>query len=225
VVAGEGLADRPIPEHERPFVPDAAFDGRWVNAVDMRPNDLLKLRDGRVITLHQIARREFHGPVYNYRVSELHTYAVGNSEVLVHNNDYTTRSAKPRVVEKIADNAEQRIIRNGLTGNIDEAMEAAEDGREILPGLFKYQDYDNIPGYAQHHLWPQAMGGPREGWIAYALQPHNTVEGVQGRLNSFLRGQTGLAQRELEEWARNNPDKILPFLRKFYKGEGVDFPY
>jgi hypothetical protein len=34
-----------------------------------------------------------------------------------------------------------------------------------------------------------------------------------------------MAQRELEEWARQSPAQILPLLREFYQREGIPFPY
>ena len=112
-----------------------------------------------------------------------------------------------------------------LARALEKARKAAAEGKEILPGLFRYQETPTIPGYQQHHLWPQKMGGPRDGWTVYARNFHATVEGIQGRLNSFLRGKLNLQQRELEQWARDNPKKLLPLLREFYKAEGIPFPY
>jgi hypothetical protein len=121
--------------------------------------------------------------------------------------------------------AEQKVVSGGLAGSLEKARKAATDGKEIAPGLFKYQEAEPISGYAQHHLWPQAMGGPKEGWTVFARQPHQMVEGIQGRLNTFLRGKTGLGQRELEAFGRANPEQLLPYLREFYKKEGIPFPY
>ena len=114
---------------------------------------------------------------------------------------------------------------SGVGSRPGKGRKAAAEGKEILPGLFRYQETPRIPGYEQHHLWPQAMGGPRNGWTVYARGPHATVEGIQGRLNSFLRGKLNLQQRELEQWARENPKKLLPLLREFYKAEGIPFTY
>jgi hypothetical protein len=137
----------------------------------------------------------------------------------------TTRAKDVKFVEKAAQDAERLVIEQKLAGSLEKAQRAAKEGKEIIPGLFIYQQTPTIPGYAQHHLWPQAMGGPREGWVVYAKQEHATLEGIQGRLNTFLRGKTDLPQRELESWGRENPDKLLPLLREFYKGEKIPFPY
>ena len=114
-----------------------------------------------------------------------------------------------------------------LARALEKARKAAAEGREILPGIFRYQETPTIPGYQQHHLWPPSDGRSlRDGMTVYARNVHATVEGIQGRLNSFLRGRLNLQQRELEQWsAGDNPKKLLPLLREFYKGEGIPFPY
>jgi hypothetical protein len=108
---------------------------------------------------------------------------------------------------------------------LEKAKKAAKQGKEILPGLFKYGEDPNIPGYAQHHLWPQAMGGPLQGWTVYAKQPHQKDTLIHGRLKTFLIDKLGMPWMKLQEWARANPEEILPYLRKFYKTEGIAFPY
>ncbi len=124
-------------------------------------------------------------------------------------------------VRKAAQRAEKRVVREGMQGSIDSAVKRIGD--EVLPGPFKYGS-EKIEGYEQHHLWPVAMGGPEEGWIVYAKKPHYNADGLQGRLNSYLQDKLGMSQRELEEWARENPDKILDTLRDFYKDENIPFP-
>jgi hypothetical protein len=104
---------------------------------------------------------------------------------------YTTPSTNPEFVEGAAQKAEQAVINRKLAGSLEKAQQAAKEGNEIAPGLFKYHETKTIKGYAQHHLWPQAMGGPKQGWTVYARQQHQTIEGIQGRLNTFLRDKTG----------------------------------
>jgi hypothetical protein len=130
-----------------------------------------------------------------------------------------------RFVLEAAQRAEERVLREGLEGSLDAARSAAAGGEAILPGLFKYDPSKSIAGYQQHHLWPIALGGPKEGWVVYARNYHTAAGGIQDRLNQFLRGRLNMAQRELEEWARQNPEKILPLLREFYQHEGIPFPY
>jgi RHS repeat-associated protein len=130
-----------------------------------------------------------------------------------------------RFVLEAAQRAEERVLREGLEGSLDVARSAAARGEEILPGLFKYDPSKSIAAYQQHHLWPLALGGPKEGWVVYTRAPHTAAGGIQDRLNQFLRGRLNMAQRELEAWARQHPDEILPWLREFYRQEGIPFPY
>lgn len=59
----------------------------------------------------------------------------------------------------------------------------------------------------------------------YAKQQHATIEGIQGRLNAFLRDRLKLPQRQLEAWGRENTKELLALLREFYKIENIPFPY
>ncbi len=132
-----------------------------------------------------------------------------------------------RFVNRTTNRALNRIISAGTEGSIDIAKQAAKNNDEILPGIFQYSrsQVTSISGYAQHHLWPQAMGGPLEGLVIYVRQPHTASGALQDRLNTYLRTSLGMAQRELEAWGRENPSKLLPYLREFYKQENIPFPY
>jgi hypothetical protein len=157
------------------------------------------------------------------------------AEAVIHGDDaarlagrITTRAVgegAQRFVLEAAQSAEERVLREGLEGSLDAARSAAARGEAILPGLFNYDPSKSIAGYQQHHLWPLALGGPKEGWVVYAKAPHTATGGIQDRLNTFLREQSGKKQRELETWARQHPDEILPWLREFYQREGILFPY
>jgi hypothetical protein len=112
-----------------------------------------------------------------------------------------------RFVQRVVQQAEWRVLKRGAQGSLAAAFAAAATGVEILPGLFKYESVPTIPGYAQHHLWPQAMGGPKEGWVIYARNVHTAAGGIQDRLNVYLRNQLNMQQRQLEAWARSHPQQ------------------
>jgi hypothetical protein len=141
----------------------------------------------------------------------------------------TTRAvgeAAQAFVQRAAREAEERVSREGWLGNIELARHLAQTQQpEILPGLFRYNPRERIVNYQQHHLWSVAMGGPKEEWVVYARKHHAAGGGIQDRLNQFLKARLNMTQRKVEEWARQNPDKILPLLREFYQREGVNFPY
>jgi len=134
-----------------------------------------------------------------------------------------------RIQKEAIERAEKEIAEKALKGSIDIARKAASKGDNILPGLFKFGECPTIPGYDRHHLWPKAFGGPAdEGWIAFVKSTeHATKEGIQGRLNDYVMKKLNWTQgqRKLEEFAKANPDQILPVLRDFYKQEGIPFPY
>lgn len=88
VAAGDGLAGRPAAEH----VPageqaPAPGGGRWVDARHLRAGDVLVLRDRGPAAIEAVAARLAAVPVYNLRVDGIHSYAVGNAGIAVHNRD------------------------------------------------------------------------------------------------------------------------------------------
>ncbi len=87
VVRGEGLDDRPRRDHLAAVPVGATTPGRWVDAGDVVVGDELLLRDGRVVAVESIHHEPFEDTVYNFEVENLHCYAVGGINVLVHNSN------------------------------------------------------------------------------------------------------------------------------------------
>lgn len=86
VVSGENLRERPQPDHV-PFNPEGYNgEGRWVDAIDLQIGDVLLLRSGEQAAITELVVRQAQLLVYNFHVEELHCYAVGGVQVLVHNN-------------------------------------------------------------------------------------------------------------------------------------------
>jgi RHS repeat-associated protein len=132
-----------------------------------------------------------------------------------------------RFVLEAAQKAEEVVAQKRLLGSVEKARGEAEEGKEILSGLFKYSPRPEfrIDDYQQHHLWPIALGGPEEGWVVYAKAPHTATGGIQKRLDDFLTERLNTSLNDMRKWARQNPEKILPLLREFYQHEGIPFPY
>jgi RHS repeat-associated protein len=87
VVSGEGLAERPRKKHLASAPAEATTPGRWVDAGDLQVGDELLLRDGRIAKVKAVKTTPFEAQVYNFRVHDLHCYAVGRNGVLVHNEN------------------------------------------------------------------------------------------------------------------------------------------
>jgi hypothetical protein len=86
VIRGEALAARPQPEHVPDNPKGFRGDGRWVDAIDLRVGDRLLLRSGEQSPITELTIQPTSDRVYNLHVEELHCYAVGIAQVLVHNN-------------------------------------------------------------------------------------------------------------------------------------------
>jgi hypothetical protein len=85
VIEGEGLQQRPEPQDAGRTDLQVQTPGRWVAAGDLSVGDVLLVRSGKVAVVGWLAIRQVRLRVYNIQVEGLHTYAVGRSQVLVHN--------------------------------------------------------------------------------------------------------------------------------------------
>jgi RHS repeat-associated protein len=101
VVEGESLEARPRPAHIPEAPLNARVAGRWVDSLDLQVGDVLLLRSGRRAPITQLAVRQDRLLVCNFHVEELNCYAVGESQILVHNNSGTnaTRPTFPNTPE------------------------------------------------------------------------------------------------------------------------------
>jgi hypothetical protein len=84
VVKGMMLNHRPVPIHAPEHL-HVKSPGRWVDATDLQIGDILLLRSGRQVPVTNLAIQHMAVKVYNFHVAELHCYAVGKCDVLVHN--------------------------------------------------------------------------------------------------------------------------------------------
>ena len=60
-------------------------EGRWVDAGDLRPGDVLLSRTGGQSTVESVEATHTPTTVYHLYVEDVHNYAVGDLEWLVHN--------------------------------------------------------------------------------------------------------------------------------------------
>jgi hypothetical protein len=148
VISGEDLENRPRPEHitaaEQELRDDkSAIPGRWVDAQDLYPDDVLLLRNGREATIWNVEFYRESKKTYNFAVDDLHCYAVGQLAVLVHNgcasrelaDDLSKTTPRPSANHQAA-----HIVPGGAFSNrIDDvarAIKMAQDKMgEFLPGM------------------------------------------------------------------------------------------
>ena len=65
----------------------------WIAACQLRAGDILVMLNGERIVVEQVQHELLESPVavYNFEVADLHTYYVGDTEVLVHNDCKSVR--------------------------------------------------------------------------------------------------------------------------------------
>ena len=86
VVAGEELDQRPVPDQlDAQLMVVEGVPGRWVDAGFLQPGDQLFSRSGGTATVEAVETDHTQTTVYHIYVEDLHNYAVGNGEWLVHN--------------------------------------------------------------------------------------------------------------------------------------------
>jgi RHS repeat-associated protein len=70
----------------------SATQGRWVDAGDLKPGELLRTAAGSYVQIGAVRTYQGQRATYNLTVDDLHTYYVvaGNDSVLVHNNNCPT---------------------------------------------------------------------------------------------------------------------------------------
>ncbi len=86
VIEGENLESRPVPQHVNLSANrGGSLPGRWADADDLRDGDTVFLRSVGPAAVRRITISHARTQVCNLTVRELHTYAVGKMQVLVHN--------------------------------------------------------------------------------------------------------------------------------------------
>lgn len=115
VASGSNLSERPA-AHDVPAAERAATEsraGRWVEARSLLPGDLLVIRSGQMATVEEVAARRAKLKVYNLQVADLHTYAVGEAGIAVHNKAMQIARIRP---------AGSRILNLGGEGEVPGAV-------------------------------------------------------------------------------------------------------
>ena len=103
----------------------------WTDAVKLRAGDILVLVNGEYVVVEMIQHEILEVPitVYNFEVTDFHTYYVGKESILVHN----------------VCGVQNELPKNGIKVNSSDALDLADDflGKgysEMSPGRFVSSD-------------------------------------------------------------------------------------
>ena len=87
MLEGDGLEDRPVCDCLPACEQGMTASGRWVYARELRIGDAIRNLANKTTTVTGLKLYETVTTVYNFEVDDLHNYAVGECELLVHNNN------------------------------------------------------------------------------------------------------------------------------------------
>lgn len=162
VLEGENLSNRskaddvPLDEHK------SLNGGRWVAAEELEVGDLLKLKNGSSARIENISSRSASTLVYNITVEELHNYAVGFGEILVHNK------ANVRILQTGGN-----TLNKGTAKELNKVFGTNLNRREMGKVLEELKDFNGVPG--NHHGKIDALGN-------YLDDAGNVIDNLQNYL-------------------------------------------
>jgi len=141
VANGKDLDARPPPS-DLPVADRAAalrVGTRWVEARSLQVGDMLLLADGRRTVIDVLSRREDRARVYNLNVADVHTYAVSQLGVLVHNkamqiNPIPIEPRAPLYEVGLAKDLRADPYHGVPTDTIAEHTPQSKWARELIPG-------------------------------------------------------------------------------------------
>lgn len=139
----------------------------WTNACQLRAGDILVTLNGEYVVVEQIQHELLESPetTYNFEVAEFHTYYVGDTEVLVHNQCQSKTVAGPQKVGRYknvridvelggsgkanihmhADGLKKMMYENGT---FPTAPRKLAESSFVRQGLEKALDYANERGWS-----------------------------------------------------------------------------
>jgi hypothetical protein len=124
VLQGEDLEHRPIcdclPACDQKITPD----GRWVYARDLRIDDVVRSHSFGTQKISALELSQTETLVYNFLVDDLHNYAVGIDEILVHNTNSPGKFDDFDTGYKPSNRAKQQDKTRGIrAGHVEESSQ------------------------------------------------------------------------------------------------------
>ncbi len=215
VVSGEELDARPVPEmlgESGMEIPGVA--GRWVDAGDLRVGDVLFSRETGTSSVESVDTEHQPVQVFHIYVEELHNYAVGDGEWLVHNGHRTRNPDGTYAYDggPVGGGLTRTTLRAGLRDAVDEAA----GGRNSLNQLtdefgnaYKNPHYAHKKGFENRRI----------------LAAGQQLKLRQEQLNDFVNSRPDYfeIQEAAENWSHageklgvDDLDRILDDMRVFF---------
>jgi RHS repeat-associated protein len=168
IVGGEVIATT----EEHPFW---VKDHGWKNAGELQVGDHVIVLSGESVVVEDIRRRPVPEPVYNLKVSGLHTYFVGLGEIWVHNADTCPRGAGGWKFNPATD-----LDWRGSNRTLREAIDEAFNRTGVPRDQFTVTKWGK-DAYGKSHPvewrargggevnidWPHSRNGPAEPHVGY----------------------------------------------------------
>jgi hypothetical protein len=132
VIEGSDLETRPLCDCLPCTEQNLSPNGRWVYARDLQIGDKIQSRANDLQKVLGLTIEITETLVYNFLVDDLHNYAVGNSDLLVHNTNSPAKSAHAITRAK-----QGRPVGNALSDAQNAASQNVflqEDGRYFVSG-------------------------------------------------------------------------------------------
>jgi hypothetical protein len=195
VIQGRELENRPdLREVNTNDDRGQSLPGRWVNSQDLREGDIIFLRERGPIAVSQVAVRRERTPVCNLTIQGLHTYCVGEMQVLVHNTPGCPISNVP---------GEDFVPNSDITTPYSRPSAAGPTAaqRASVQGQPCVECGAVTPNQVADHIEPLVVQYYRQGAVDVAQQ--STVEAVQahcphcsavqgGQLSGFAKAMKNL---------------------------------
>jgi len=184
VVEGEGLATRPHGDHGADE-PAGPTPGRWVALAALRVGDVVLTRLGRVARVTGVEVRAEVVPVYNFEVGRLHSYAVGDAGVLVHNADRYEQD-----LVKAAAEAAQRPASPNMhpEAGAPHAGTSHSGGSEVqLDGKKPPEPRTTTPSGAHKNEWKLPAEGKNGTWVSLDDAGNGVWESTDPRILEYMK--------------------------------------
>ena len=134
-------------------------DKGWIDAAELKPNDVVYTKDWETATVKKVILLEFDEPVevFNFEVEECHTYFVGEQEILTHNikcgnHGNSLKTTKPAEGYILKDKTTHEILKYGETTRGKQRYT-----KKFLESVNAEMEFVKAGTKAEMHVWQHTM--------------------------------------------------------------------